>query len=174
MAEKGKAETKSFYFLLLLAGVAVAALLLASCQKKKAAPSIQTPPPMPSMSLPPAPQGVSVPSDVEKTWSGVVLVIVDKTTGKSTRATVELGSDYAIPGSDLRIQVKNFLPDFRMSGSTVTSVSNEPNNPAANVSVFEGKTRIFKGWLFSQYPAIHAFQNPKYGITLEKGIKKNG
>ena len=159
--------------LLLLLGAVVFIFSLASCKKKEATPSAQPAPQMPSMSMPLAAPGITVPPDVKKTWSGVVLVIEDKTTGKMSEATVKMGSDYGIPGSDLRVHVASFLPDFKMSDSEITSASNEPNNPAVRVVIFKGKTQIFKGWLFALYPAIHPFQNARYGVTLKKGIKKS-
>ncbi|MDA8388023.1 MAG: DUF2155 domain-containing protein [Nitrospiraceae bacterium] len=158
-------------FLLLLIVAVAFALSFASCKKKEETPAAQGPQ-TPGINMPLTEPRVTVPADVKKTWSAVVLVIEDKTTGKSSEATVRVGSDYGIPGSDMRIHVAGFLPDFRMSDSEITSASNEPNNPAARVEVFKGKTRIFKGWLFVLYPAIHPFQNDRYGVTLKKGVKK--
>jgi hypothetical protein len=54
-----------------------------------------------------------------------------------------------------------------MQGTTLTSQSNEPKNPAAQIRVSEGGKEIFKGWLFALYPTTHAFQHPRYGFTLK-------
>jgi hypothetical protein len=53
-----------------------------------------------------------------------------------------------------------------MDGTTLTSQSNEPKNPAAQVRIYENNAEIFKGWLFSLYPTTHALQHPRYGFTL--------
>jgi hypothetical protein len=72
----------------------------------------------------------------------------------------------------MKVAVTEFLPDFRMEGTVITSPTNELNNPTARVKVYEGNKEIFNGWLWSKFPAIHPFQNDKYGITLKEGIKK--
>jgi hypothetical protein len=79
---------------------------------------------------------------------------------------VDIGSTFTIPHSNISIKVENFLPHFMMEGTTLTSQSNEPKNPAAQVRIMEGGVEIFKGWLFTLYPTTHAFQHPKYGFTL--------
>jgi len=79
---------------------------------------------------------------------------------------VAIGTQFAIPNTGLSIKVDNFLPHFTMDGTTHTSASNEPKNPAAQVRIYEGDKEIFKGWLFSLYPTTHALQHPKYGFTL--------
>jgi hypothetical protein len=52
------------------------------------------------------------------------------------------------------------------------SSSNNPENPAAQLEVFQNQKEIFHGWLFAKFPAVHPFQHDKYGVTLVEGIKK--
>lgn len=115
---------------------------------------------------------VSVPDSVKGKWKAVVLVIEDKTARKMKEYTVNVNSDLKLPDSDLKISVGEFLPDFKMDGLTLTSMSNEPNNPAVRITVLEKDNEIFKGTLFLKFPTIHPFEHPKYSILLKKGIKK--
>ena len=115
---------------------------------------------------------IVVPSNVKGKWSAVKIVVEDKTTKKAQEYTVKLNSDLQIPNSNLKVAVGDFLPDFKMDVGTITSVSNEANNPAVNVKVFEGGKEIFKGWLYSKFPAIHPFEHPKYNIMLKEPVKK--
>jgi hypothetical protein len=39
------------------------------------------------------------------------------------------------------------------------------------IIVFEGEEEIFKGWLYSKFPAIHPFQHERYGLLLKEGVK---
>ncbi len=160
--------------ILLLAALTLA-LGFASCKKKEEQPPQQAAPApqqMPSIVMPQGGPQVVVPAEVKDSWKAVSLVIVNKTTGKTAEATVKIGSSYTIPGSQMQIEVLSFLPDFKMSGTQITSVSNDPNNPAAQVRIEDNGKKIFKGWLYSKYPAIHPFENDKYGVTLKEGIKK--
>ncbi|HAM51613.1 MAG TPA: DUF2155 domain-containing protein [Nitrospiraceae bacterium] len=115
---------------------------------------------------------VVVPDSVKGKWSGVKLLLEDKATKKTTEFTVSLNSELKVPDSDLKVAVGDFLPDFRMDQGTITSASNDPNNPAVGVKVYEGDKQIFKGWLYAKFPTIHPFEHPKYGLTMKEAIKK--
>jgi len=165
-------------------------------QQMPAAPMGQMPPQqMPPQQMPAAPMGqmplqapmpphgdatsmapkvartVVVPEEVKGKWSKVVLDVVNKGTNKSGEYTVKLKSEFKIPNTDLKIMIGDFLPDFRMNGNVLTSASDQPNNPAVKVEVFEGGESIFKGWLYAKYPTMHPFEHPTYAITLKEGIK---
>ncbi len=109
---------------------------------------------------------VIVPDSVKGKWKAVKIAVTDKVSGKETVYTVGIGNTVAIPGSNLALKVDTFLPHFVMEGTTLTSQSNEPKNPAAQIRIMEDGKEIFKGWLFSLYPTTHAFQHPQYGFTL--------
>lgn len=109
---------------------------------------------------------VVVPDSVKGKWKAVKIAVTRKETNKETIYTVPIGSEVAIAASGLSIKVDNFLPHFVMEGTTLTSQSNEPKNPAAQIRIMDSGKEIFKGWLFSLYPTTHAFQHPQYGFTL--------
>ena len=109
---------------------------------------------------------IVVPDNVKGKWKAVKIAVTDKSVNKESVYTVALGADFSIPDSSLVIRVENFLPHFTMDGTTLTSQSNEPKNPAVQVKIMDGGKEVFKGWLFSLYPTTHAFNHPKYGFTL--------
>ncbi len=116
---------------------------------------------------------VVVPENVKGKWKAVKIAVTDKTTRKETIYTANIGTEVAISGSDMAITVENFLPHFTMEGTTLTSQSNEPKNPAAQVRIKQGGKVIFKGWLFSLYPTTHALLHPQYSFTLVDFIPAN-
>ncbi len=133
------------------------------------------------ISRPMMPRGktqVVVPDVVKKSWSGARIIVEDKITKVKHEYNVKLNSDFKIPNSNLRIHVGYFLPDFRMEGLRLTSASNNPNNPALAIRVYENEKQIFPvpgknwGWLFAKVPSIHPFEHKKYGIFLKEGIRK--
>jgi len=115
---------------------------------------------------------VSLPDAVKGRWKSVVVEVEDKGSKKKTEYTINVNGDFKIPASNLKLVVSEFIPDFRMDGLTITSSSNEPNMPAVGLKVLEDDKEVFKGWLFSKYPAIHPFEHPKYAVMLKSGIKK--
>ncbi|MEW6587479.1 MAG: hypothetical protein AB1442_17960, partial [Nitrospirota bacterium] len=118
---------------------------------------------------------VTVPDAVKGSWQGAKIVLEDKGSKTKQEYAVKLNSDFAVPSTTLKIHVGDFLPDFKMDGLTLTSSSNQPNNPALGIRVYENGKQIFPaagrqwGWLFSKVPSIHPFEHPKYGITLKEG-----
>ena len=133
----------------------------AGCNEKgNKQPAVTKPQPAKTASV------VVVPESVKGKWKAVQIAVADKNAKQQRVYTIEVGSEFRLPGSDLTLKVENFLPHFVMEGTTLTSQSNELKNPAAQFSISEGGREIFKGWLFSLYPTTHAFQHPQYGFKL--------
>lgn len=159
----------------LLVAVAALALVaaLGACKKKEEAPIAA----QPEMGAPAMPQvmpvkEVVVPDSVKGKWTAVKLMIEDKTANTSNDVVIPLGSEQEIAGSKLKIKVVEFLPHFKMQGSVITSASDELENPAVHVFVYENGAEVFKGWLYSKYPGIHPFTHERYGITLKEPVRK--
>lgn len=166
-------------------GVIAAMLLLvsvpfASCKKKEQPP---VPPPMQEGSPGPAgsPHGemgggpekkVIVPPDVQSAWKSVKVEVEFREKKTKKTFSIPLNSEYKVPDSDLTIKVGDFLPHFAMTADSITSNSNNLENPAARVEVSEKGSTVFKGWLFSKFPDVHPFQHDKYGLKLLEGEKK--
>jgi hypothetical protein len=162
----------------------VLSVIVVGCKKKEEQPVPKTPMQQAPMSTPMqtsmSPHGTAgpkvekkilVPDSVKAKWNKVKFIIEDKASKKSSEYTVNIGSEFKVPNTNLKIVVGEFLPDFRMDEATITSASDLPNNPAVRVEVFENGKTIFKGWLYSKFPTIHPFEHEKYGLTLKEGIK---
>ena len=102
--------------------ILVVALILAgsfgACKKKEEKP--QLPPGHPGMAngmpgMPKVERTVVVPKDVKAKWKAVKIAITDKATKGSKEYTLTVGSDLAVPKTNVTIKVLAFLPDFRMS-----------------------------------------------------------
>lgn len=164
----------------------VLAVSVSACNRKEEQPvpktSAEVPMSMPmqqSPMQPMSPQGgidrsekqVVVPVNVKGKWNKVKLVFMDKASKKSSEYIVNIGSELKVPNTNLKIVVGEFLPDFKMTETEITSASDVPNNPALRVEVFEDGRSIFKGWLYAKFPTIHPFEHEKYGLILKEGMK---
>jgi hypothetical protein len=116
---------------------------------------------------------VVVPAMVKGKWKAVKISVTDKRSNKDAVYTVAIGAELQLPNSGLILKVENFLPNFKMEGTSLTSESNEPKNPAAQISIKEGGKEIFKGWLFSLYPTTHAFQHNRFSFSLVDFVPAN-
>ena len=109
---------------------------------------------------------VVVPESVQGKWKAVKIAVLDKETQKEVAYTVDIGAAFKVGGGNLQVRVENFLPAFVMDGTTMTSASNVTRNPAAQIVISEDGKELYRGWLFSLYPATHAYQHPRYSFSL--------
>ena len=142
-------------------------------------PPGQMPPGMPDGQMMPRGESqIVVPDSVKGKWSAAKIIVEDKASKSKQEYTVKLNSAFTVPNTNLKINVGEFLPDFRMDGLNLTSGSNQPRNPALGIRVYENDKQIFPapgkkwGWLFAKVPSIHPFQHPAYSIVLKEGVKK--
>lgn len=154
-------------FLSFAAGLVCSLGFLSGCSKKEepAKPSQATPPAQDTTIIRKQAE-VAVPSTVKGKWKSVKLSIIDKETNKEGFVVIDIGKTMKINGTNLVITVENFLPHFIMDGTTLTSSSNSPKNPAVQVHITENGQEVFKGWLFTLYPNTHASQHSRYGFGL--------
>ncbi len=117
--------------------------------------------------VPKPPKQVVVPDAVKQKWKTLSILVTDKTSGKSVSYEVKPNSEFEVPGTDLKLDIGAFLPDFSMDGQQITSASANPNNPALQVSIKEQGQEKYSGWLFSKFANMHAFEHEKYSIVLE-------
>jgi hypothetical protein len=166
----------------LLAALLVGSLIftVAGCKKKEEKPQLPPGHPsteggMPQTGMPDMPKvdrKVVVPAEVKAKWKAVKLNIEDKTAKSTKEYTVAVGSELAVPNTKMKIKVLAFLPDFRMGEKDITSASDKPNNPAAQVSVTEPGKEEQKVWLYSMHPGVHPYAHERIAITLVGGVNK--
>jgi hypothetical protein len=181
---KGKEEERTMLKKFLIAALVLSvAASFSGCKKKEQKP--QLPPGHPPMEggLPPTGMGMPAGPKVERTvvvsketaakWKGARLQIENKAAKTQPREyTVNIGSELAIPDSNLSVKVIAFLPDFRMSDKEFYTSSDKPNQPAAQIVVKENGKEIWSNWLFALQPTIHPFRHEKVGIILLGGVPK--
>ncbi len=127
---------------------------------------------MPQAGGPKIERAVTVPAAVKAKWKAVKLVIEDKAAKTSKEYTVNVGSELAVPNTKMKIKVLAFLPHFMMTDKDITSASDKPNMPAAQIVVSEPGKEEWKGWIFSLQPEMHPFPHEKIGIKLAGGVSK--
>lgn len=110
---------------------------------------------------------VVVPKTVEGKWKAVKILVRDKTNEeKNQMLTVALGDSFTLGDSGITVTAGTFLPNFVLTDSEVTSKGNELNNPAVKLVITENGKLIYNGWAFAMYPAMYAFEHPRYSLQL--------
>jgi len=170
-------------FTLLVAVLMMVAFTGAGCKKQQPPPPQMPPqgsPGQPGMpgsphgeaGAPPVEKKIIVPDAVKAGWKAVKVEVEFKEKKSKKVFTIPLNSEFKVPETDLTLKVGSFLPHFTMGADQITSNTNNPENPAAQLEVFQGGKEIFHGWLFSLHPTVHPFTHDKYGVALLEGVKK--
>ena len=173
-------------FTLLVAVLMMVAFAGTGCKKQQPPPPPMPPqsapgqPGMPGMpgaahgeaGAPPVEKKIVVPDAVKAGWKAVKIEVEYKEKKSKKAFTIPLNSEFKVPDTDLTLKVGSFLPHFAMAADQISSNSNNPENPAAQLEVFQGGKEIFHGWLFALHPTVHPFTHDKYGVALLEGVKK--
>ena len=114
---------------------------------------------------------ILVPSKVEEKWKAVKIMVrskVDEELGGIQ--TLELGASFIPSGTELKVTLGPFLPNFMMDKTTYTSIGIEVLNPAVQLIVEEMGKVIYKGWIFKKFPSMYAFEHHLISIELLEAI----
>lgn len=143
---------------LLAIGLIALSLLIGGCSQSEEEPAVKTAKQPTSRIL--------VPDDVRGQWKSVRIKVLDKSTAKEETYTIDLGYEFTVAKSKVKVKVDYFLPAFVMQGRIMTSASNDLRNPAARIVISEEDLEIYRGWLFSRFPDTHSFQHERFSFSL--------
>lgn len=98
----------------------------------------------------------------------VDLEVIPKGNGSlGTRLQIADGERKRIPGTESEIQFAAFVPDFTLGeGNRIFSRSNQPNNPAVQVNIFQNGKLTFAGWSFLKHPDIRGSKDDTYKVKF--------
>ncbi len=110
---------------------------------------------------------IVVPDETEGKWKAVKLLVKNKKDeARNTMKTVNLGSNFELEDSGIKVTVGPFLPNFVMSKSAYTSKGNELINPAVQLVVEQNGKTLYTGWAFAKYPTMYAFEHEDFALQL--------
>lgn len=82
--------------------------------------------------------------------------------------TLKIGEQFSIPGTEYRVHVLRYVADFLIDEHhRIISRSNEPNNPAVNLSVHENDRLLFDVWSFPRIGVPYFPENFNYNFFLK-------
>lgn len=112
---------------------------------------------------------IVVPQEVQSSWQVVPLgVAID---GDNSKIQVEVGVPIRLEKSDLVLLVEVFLPSYTSDFNTITSVSNELENPAVMVQLKKLDEVVARGWVFQNLPEYNTFKHGTVVLTLETEVQ---
>ncbi len=110
---------------------------------------------------------IVIPSEVRGKWNAVKILVRNKKDEELGGIHIlSLDSSFIPRGSNLKVTVGSFLPNFVMDNKTYTSRGNELSNPAVQLTVEESGKIIYKGWAFKRFPSMYKFEHQLVSIEL--------
>lgn len=175
-----------------LAVAVVALFAVSACSKKEepkaeaepgAAPSAQTQPEAsPHAAMPPSGgEAVSVPhapikstkplqlsKEVKAAWKIVEIKMTDASAKTSEAINAEIGKKTALKAGGFSVKVEAFVPDYTIYDDYIGSKSNQPNNPAIMVELFDKDKSVAKGWIFNkpEFSSFNSFKHDRFSVAL--------
>ncbi len=117
---------------------------------------------------------VEVPDEISEKWVAIKLEVTKKESGDKEEYEIKIGEEITVKGTDLKIKVAAFLPNFTMGEGVMTSIDAKPENPAAHLIISEVGNEIWDGIIFAQFPDTHTFDHEKYRVKLSDYIAAKG
>ena len=99
----------------------------------------------------------------------VFVRITDRENGRVvTNTTLDFRKEKEIAGTDLRLNARNFIGHFAFDSKTrqIFSKSEEHENPAVQIDIYEGGKLISSPWLFYNFPNMSPIEGSKYNFIL--------
>lgn len=93
---------------------------------------------------------IKVPGSVKAKYSTVTMGVGNRKTKEIKEFKVRVGETASVPGTDYRIKVMDYLPDWAYRGKVVTSKSDEPKDPAVRAIIYEKDKEVFNGFIFQK------------------------
>ncbi len=108
---------------------------------------------------------VKVTDAIKSKYRSVNLQITDNSTGSKDVIKVGVGAKKALKdGFSIRADV--FLPDYSIFDDYIASRSEELNNPAVMVELYEGDKLVASGWVFKEMVQYNSYSHLRFAVAL--------
>ena len=116
---------------------------------------------------------LNIPADVKAKWKTVELSVAGKDITER-KLRIPVGGETGIDKSGLSVRVLAYVPAFQSDVGTVTSTSNNPDNPAVLIQLVDKAQVLSEGWVFQKYPDFNTYKNGKLWLRLLSASSAGG
>lgn len=107
---------------------------------------------------------LNIPAEVKAKWKSVELSLAGKVITAGTQK-IAVGGEHTL-GPGLALRVLAYVPAFQSDAGTVTSSSNNPDNPAVLVQLLDNQQPQGEGWVFQKLPDFNTFKSDRVQVKL--------
>jgi len=106
---------------------------------------------------------VVVPEIVKGKWASATLAVSSGETAKEIK--LPIGGKISL-GNKLELHLLHYLPAYTSDFQSVTSSSNEQENPAVQIEAIADGQVIAEGWVFQNLPEFNSFHSEQVKVRL--------
>jgi len=107
---------------------------------------------------------LDIPASVKAKWKSAELSLAGRDIALRT-VKVAIGGEVDL-GKEQVLRVLAYVPAFQSDAGTVTSASNNPDNPAVLVQLLDRKQPVAEGWVFQKLPDFNTFSTDRLKVQL--------
>lgn len=86
---------------------------------------------------------------------------------KTFRIQLGVGETKQVQGTDIKVELATLIPDFILGeGNRILSRSDQPNNPAVQVNIYQNGKLFYRGWAFLKYPDFHGSTDDTHRVKF--------
>lgn len=86
---------------------------------------------------------------------------------KAFRIQLGEGETKQVQGTDIKVELATLIPDFFFGeGNRILSRSDQPNNPAVGVNIYQNGKLSYSGWSFLKHPDFHGSKDDTYRVIF--------
>jgi cytochrome c biogenesis protein len=77
------------------------------------------------------------------------------------------GETKQVQGTGVKVELATLIPDFILGeGNRILSRSDQPNNPAVQVNIYQNGKLTYRGWSFLKHPEFHGSKDDTYRVKF--------
>ena len=108
---------------------------------------------------------VKVTDAIKSKYRSVNLQVTDNSTG--TRDVIKLGVGAKKElGDGFSLKADVFLPDYSIFDDYIASRSEDLNNPAVMVELYQGDKLVASGWVFKEMADFNSYSHLRFSVAL--------
>ncbi|MBE9528408.1 MAG: hypothetical protein IME99_04125 [Proteobacteria bacterium] len=109
---------------------------------------------------------VVLTDEMKAKWNEVQIAITDNANQRTENVTLKVGSKVKLTQDGYFLTIDAFVPDYAIAESKIVSRSDEANNPAMLVSLYENETQVTRGWVFKDFSEFNSYSNSRFVLQL--------
>jgi cytochrome c biogenesis protein len=112
----------------------------------------------------------------QSSWGTLSEVLFAVKPKESTSAAIEIrveeGGSFTIPETNLSVKLNRFFTDFIMESGRPMNRTDAPNNPAAELLIYDKGQLRGRTWVFKNFPGFHGSKDLEYEFVIKDFAQK--